>query len=154
MIPKFKTSKVMGQWQTDAETCTKIADYKRTCRNGEYYFILFPKIKWNTDQMRKYFHGPVLKFILGELRKKPYFTTKDQLKDDFKKMFGPKTEKRDLKGDYIPLSTAEYSADEYQDLIKRIDEWCMEKLNTRVPTIEEVAAETLKELNALPEAKE
>lgn len=148
MIPKFKTTRQKGQWETTIEVAEKYAEYKNSCKDGTYYYVLFPEVKWNTEQMRKYLHGPVFDFILAELRKKPYVTTKTQIKKDFKNMFGPKVEKRTLNGvEQEPISTSTYSVDEYHAFINRIDEWCMDKLKVSIPSIEQVAVETLKELN-------
>lgn len=102
--------------------------------------IIRKEIKWDVAQMRKFFHGPVRAFILAELRKVGFITTADQIKDDFKQMFGPKTSRKTLMGKTIeePKSTADYSFDEYLAFLNRIDEWCTENLHCELPPAEMV----------------
>ena len=101
--------------------------------------LIREQINWDTDQMRKYFHGPVRAFILGELRKKPFLTTADQLKRDLKLLFGPKITRVSLSGSIEePKSTADYTFKEYLDFLNRINEWCIEKLGFELPPAEMV----------------
>ncbi len=98
------------------------------------------EIDWDVAQMRKFFHGPVRAFILAELRKVGFVTTADQIKDDFKLMFGPKISHKSLTGKTVekPKSTADYSFDDYLNFLNRINEWSVEKLKCELPPAEQV----------------
>jgi len=102
--------------------------------------IIRKEIKWDVAQMRKFFHGPVRAFILDELRKVGFITTADQIKKDFKQMFGPKTSRKSLTGKTIeePKSMADYTFDEYLAILNSINAWCMENLNCELPPAEMV----------------
>lgn len=133
---KFKYQTVEGEtvgldW---AEFGIALTQYKR----GE--IIIRKEINWDVAQMRKYFHGPVRAFILEELRKKPFLTTVEQLKYDFKLMYGPKFSRVSISGKTIeePKSTADYTFDEYLAFLNRINEWCMENLHCELPPAEQV----------------
>lgn len=102
--------------------------------------IIRKEINWDVAQMRKFFHGPVRAFILEELRKKGFITTADQLKDDFKLMYGPKFSRVSVSGKTIqePKSMADYDFDEYFAILNRIKEWCQVNLQCELPPAEEV----------------
>ena len=102
--------------------------------------LIRKEIDWDVGQMRKFFHGPVRAFILEELRKNAFITTADQLKDDFKQMFGPKVSRKNLEGKMIeePKSTSDYTFDEYLNFLNRINEWCVDKLGYEFPPAEKV----------------
>jgi len=98
------------------------------------------EIDWDVGQMRKFFHGPVRAFILEELRKLGNLTTVDQLKADFKLMYGPKLTRKNLSGQTIeePKSTSDYTFDDYLDFMNSINLWCVQNLGFEFPPAEKV----------------
>ncbi len=102
--------------------------------------LLRKEINWDTDQMRKFFHGPVRKFILEERRKQGNLMTADQLKDDLKQMYGPKVSRKNLSGMMVeePKSTGDYTFDDYVDFLNSINLWCIEELGYEFPPAEKV----------------
>ncbi len=131
------------KFQTVEGTITGIewAEFKQAMVQFERGEILIrEEVEWDTDQMRKYFHGPVRAFILEELRKTGFNTTADQIKFDLKQMYGPKYNRVGLNGKTTtePKSMADYSEKEYCDILNRTDEWCMDKLGCGLPPAESV----------------
>ncbi len=102
--------------------------------------LLRKEISWDTDQMRKFFHGPVRAFILEELRKTGLLMTADQLKDDFKLMYGPKVSRKNLSGQMVeePKSTSDYTFDDYLEFLNSINLWCVQNLGFEYPAAEKV----------------
>ncbi len=102
--------------------------------------LIRKEIDWDTHQMRKYFHGPVRAFVLEELRKTGHLTTADQLKDDFKLMYGPKLSRKNLSGQTVeePKSTGDYTFDDYVNFLNSINLWCVQNLNCELPPAEKV----------------
>ena len=131
------------KFQTVEGTITGIVwdDFKQAMVQFERGEILIrEEVDWDTHQMRKYFHGPVRAFILEELRKTGFNTTADQIKFDFKQMYGPKFNRVGLNGKTMtePKSTADYNEKEYCEFLNRIDEWSMGKLGCGLPPAEKV----------------
>lgn len=107
--------------------------------------IVRKKIDWDTDQMRRYFHGPVLRFIQEQFKGVGYIFSKDQIKENLKMDFGPKMyidetmyEKAFRNSAGVPKSTAEYDFDTYRDLLKDIDAWCIDCFQSGLPEPEQV----------------
>lgn len=139
MNHKFEIDKVKGVWITNEAVAARKRRVLNGVPDGEYEMILRKKIRWDVKQMRNYFHGPVRDFILAELRKEPFITTKTRLKEDLKTMYGPETERMSIGGLIRePKSTSEYTFDEYTSFLNRINEWCIERLGRELPTAEEV----------------
>ena len=139
MIPKFHLKKIQGAWVTEPDMTQRYNDYKATLPDGEYELVLRPKVKWDVAGMRKYLHGPVLEFIRMQCKHKGFITTKDQLKEDFKEMFGKKKEVRTLRGKkLIPDSTSTYDFEDYKKFISDIKDWCKDKLGCDIPDKDEV----------------
>lgn len=137
---KFKYQTVKNVF-VDGDKPFDFAALKESMKQHQRGELLVRKeIEWDTGRMSRYFHGPVRAFILEELRKKPFLTTADQLKDDFKQMFGPKMSRSTLSGKTVsePKSTGDYTFDEYLAFLNRINEWCMENLQCELPPAEEV----------------
>ena len=60
-------------------------------------------------------------------------------KEDFKNMFGEKVEVQTLNGiTHQPKSMSEYSFDDYKQIILDIKNWCMEKLQVKLPSEDEI----------------
>ena len=102
--------------------------------------LIRKEINWDTDQMRKYFHGPVRAFVLDEMRKTGFTTTASQIKYDFKEMFGSRVSRVGLDGKTVEeiKSTGDYTFEEYVDFLNRINEWCIDKLGVGLPPAEKV----------------
>ncbi len=102
--------------------------------------LIRKEISWDTDQMRKFFHGPVRAFILEELRKTGLLMTAGQLKDDFKLMYGPKVSRKNLSGQMVeePKSTSDYTFDDYLEFLNSINLWCVQNLGFEYPPAEKV----------------
>ena len=103
--------------------------------------IIRKKISWDTDQMRKYFHGPVLKFVVEQLKGCGHTYGKDEVKQYLKERFGGKQEvSSSVTGKVfrIPASTAEYDFKKYTDFLNDINAWCIECFLCELPPAEQV----------------
>lgn len=118
----------------------RFAEVKATAKDGKYELVWRPQPRWDTGAMGRFFHGPVRKFVVAQLREKGVVTTEDQVKSDFKQMFGPKEERMRLDGKIVmePKSTADYTYEEYWNVLTRIKEWCQSNLGCELPLQSEV----------------
>ena len=104
----------------------------------EYELIVREKPRWDTDQMRKYFHGPVLKFIQEQFKVLGHIYGKDEIKELLKGLFGSKKVLGIAKGIWVCKSTAEYDFKTYTQFLKDINAWCIECFECELPLAEEV----------------
>jgi hypothetical protein len=138
MIPKFAFTVTNGTILMDDKTKQRRTDYMKTLKDGEYEDVIRPEIKWDTAQMRKYFHL-IMKFIRIECQKQGHVTTEAQLKLDFKEMFGPKVTKKTLLGvQEVPISTTLYDVEIYRQLITDVKAWCEDKMHFGIPDKDEI----------------
>jgi hypothetical protein len=138
MIPKFKMKRELKttQWLDGG----KIKQYADTLPDGEYEVVIYLKPNWDVAQQRKYFHGPVLDFLVKECRGRGYSTTKAQLKLDFKNMYGKHKFRQTLQGaKNEAVSMSDYTKEDYTDLINGISSWLSDKWQTILPAPEDVA---------------
>ncbi len=107
--------------------------------NGNGELIDREEIRWDTDQMRKFFHGPVLEMIEGIERNAGNTDGKAQIKADFKALYGPWVERKIGKKIIQTLkSTGDYTFDEYCKFLKDINAFCMENYQCEIPPAEQV----------------
>ncbi len=112
---------------------------RKSLPDGEWEVLIRKAIKWDTDQMRKYFHGPVLEFVEGCERNQGRSTSKAQIKIELKTLYGPMEEKTiGTKIIQILKSTADYTFDEYCKFLKDINAFCMENYQCEIPPAEQV----------------
>ncbi len=103
--------------------------------DGDYELIIRKAIKWDTDKMRKYFHGPVLAFIQEQFKILGTVFGKDEIKLYLKSAFGPT---KIVFGRNMPMSTAEYDFETYKKFLVDINDWCIECFKCELPPSDEV----------------
>ena len=101
--------------------------------------LLRKKICWNTAQMRKYFHGPVLAFVEAQERGRGLSDGQKVIKRKLKQIYGP-SETRCLADKLITSlkSTGDYTFDEYTKFLNDIDAFCMDNYGCGIPPAEKV----------------
>ena len=106
---------------------------------AEGEILLRKKIEWNTEQMRKYFHGPVRQFVEAQERQRGSSKGLAEIKADFKQIYGPKEDrmigKRIIRAN---KSTGDYTFAEYTKFLNDIDAFCMENYMCGIPPAEQV----------------
>lgn len=137
MIHKFKFTKLSGTIIMADAVRERRSALLRSLGDGDYEILIRPELKWDTDQMRKYFHGPVLKFIVEQFKVLGHIYTRDEIKECMKRLFGPGQFVKEL-NTHIPKSTAEYDFATYTKFLKDINDWCIEVFQFELPTAEEV----------------
>jgi len=105
--------------------------------DGDYDLIQRPQISWDTEQMRKYFHGPVLKFVVEQFRGLGTSVSKSQAKEYLKAEFGPDVSVTGLCV-AVSVSTSEYDFETYKEFLTSINAWCVECFNCELPPAEQV----------------
>ncbi len=101
--------------------------------------LLRKKIEWDVTQMRKYFHGPILKFMEAQERQRGSSKGKEEIKSDLKQIYGPREDRMLGKKVVSGIkSTSEYTFDEYVKFINDIDAFCMENYGCGIPPAEKV----------------
>jgi len=131
MIPKFPVDRIQGQTLWTGELPKPYMD---TLKDGKYYVVIYPVPDWTTDQQRKYFHGPVRDFVMKLFKGNGYVTTKGQIKEDFKCMFGRHKDVQTLQGKKNePVSTSEYTKADYTELLDGINSYIQEKFHQPLP---------------------
>jgi hypothetical protein len=118
----------------------RLALLKGRLKEGvDYEMVIREKPRWDTDAMRKYFHGPVLKFVNEQFKGVGCIYSKDELKSFLKASFGPYQDVPTGKVKiHIPKSTSEYDFKTYTQFLKDIDSWCMDCFGAGLPLAEEV----------------
>ena len=119
------------------------ARFKQVCRglpDGDYELILRPAMNWDTDQMRKYFHGPVLKHFMDGYRNLGINISKPDMKHELKYRYGVAVDKVVATGKYMSelKSTSEYTKDEYKELLKGANLLSIDHLECELPPSEQV----------------
>jgi hypothetical protein len=105
----------------------------------DYELVIREKPRWDTDQMRKYFHGPVLKFIQEQFKVLGYVYGKNEIKEFLKKSFGDKRGSTiNRKTMFFDKSTSEYDFETYTKFLNDINAWCIECFQCELPLAEEV----------------
>ena len=132
---KFKFKKLSGVVIMDDQVRQRRTDLLNSLADGDYEILIRPEIRWDVSQMRKYFHGPVIGFIMNEFKKLGHVYTKDEIKEYLKGSFGPKKE---MQGEWFPKSTSAYDFDTYRDFLKNINDWSISVFGYELPSPEEV----------------
>lgn len=137
---KFSVTIKDGQMTMDAETKARWTKATRQSKDGFYDVLLRPQICWDTDAMRRFFHGPCLKFLVEQFKGLGHVTSKDEAKHWVKSKFGPTKDVKLGVGSTmtVPKSTAEWDFETYKGVLRNLDEWCMNYLNCNLPTAEEI----------------
>lgn len=137
---KFQFSRFLKVTQIDAEVSRRMRSIVGDLPDGDYEWILRPKIRWDTDQQRKYFHGPVLKFLVEQFKTLGHVVSKDEAKQWVKERFGPVREVKLGIGlsTAMPKSTAEWDFETYKGVLSGLDKWCKDYCHCNLPTAEEI----------------
>lgn len=106
--------------------------------DGEYELVMRKQISWDTDQMRKYFHGPALGFIVDQFRKLGTSVSKAQAKEYLKSEFGPDDEVNHPGIPNIPRSMSGYDFETWKLFLTNVNAWCVECFNCELPPAEQV----------------
>lgn len=114
-------------------------------QHPEFEVFIRPKQKWDTGRMNRYFHGPVLAFVVEQFKILGYVFTKDQIKENLKLDFGPKEEislemqQRGFRNSAgIAKSTASYDFKTFTEFLNSINDWCVECFGFELPPSEQV----------------
>lgn len=114
----------------------RFAQVVRGLKDGEYEMVLRKKIKWDTNQMRKYFHKVVLDFVVEQFKQTGNIYSRDEIKQFLKERFGKR--KMVTENWNIPCSTADYDFATYTKFINDINDWCIECFQCELPPAEQV----------------
>ena len=108
--------------------------------DGDYELILRPKTLWNTEQMRKYFHGPVRKHFVDGYRNLGINKTADNVKRDIKDKYGSQEDKKLPNGKIVRelKSTGDYTREDYIELLKGANLLSIDHLECELPPAEMV----------------
>jgi hypothetical protein len=98
----------------------------------EYELVIRLKPKWDVEGMRKYFHGPVRKFVKARFHSDGYHYSVDEVKEYFKYKYG----KKDDKG--VPISTSHYDYEMYCQFLSDIKNWVRVSFKCELPERDEV----------------
>lgn len=134
MNPKFKFIVTNGVVLMDDEVKARRTKYIRTLPDGIYEDIVRAEIKWDTDQMRKYFHGPVLKFVVEQFKVLGYAYGKEDVKHYLKDLCGLRTANKFN----MLKSTSEYDFKTYVKFLNDINAWCITIFECELPPSDEV----------------
>lgn len=130
---KFKMKMVGGE-PVDFD-CIRYMRTKKALPDGDYELIIRKAIKWDTGRMNRYFHGPVLTFIMEQFKTCGTVFGKDEIKQYLKGAFG-KTET--VFGRNMLMSTAGYDFDTYTKFLNDINDWSVECFKCELPPAEQV----------------
>ena len=112
---------------------TKFAMTQATLKEEtEYELVIRLKPKWDVEGMRKYFHGPVRKFIKSRFHSDGNHYSVDEIKEYFKYKYG----KKDALG--VPISTSHYDYEMYVQFLSDIKAWVRENLKAELPERDDV----------------
>jgi len=107
-------------------------------KNGEV--LVRKRIEWDYDQMRKYLHGPVTKFMIEQFKSNCgiVYTNAGMhrwLRDEFL----PGTPK-EIGGKLVPnpVSSESIGRDGYVEWLNNINHWCMDTWQVQLPPPEKV----------------
>jgi len=129
---KFKGKYIGGILQAD----WNFDDLKLTMREYDEFEVIIRKpIDWNVDNMRKFFHGPVIDFLRSQLRNFGIVLTKDECKVWVKEQF---LDRQEQNGISFLRSTAALNRDEYKTLLKDINEFCMDRFGCGLPEADKI----------------
>ncbi len=106
--------------------------------DGDYDLIVRKQISWDVAQMRKYFHGPALGFIVDQFRRLGSSMSKNQIKEYLKSEFGPCSAIAHSSIPPMPDSMADYDFETYKKFLTDVNCWCVECFNCELPPAEEV----------------
>lgn len=106
-------------------------------RDGE--IIIRKKIKWDYDQMRKYLHGPVSKFMIVQFAGQGTAFSMTGMHKWLRDEFLPGIPK-EIGGKLIPqpVSSETIGRDGYVLWLNRINEWAMDNFGCGIPPAEQV----------------
>ena len=101
--------------------------------------IVREPIEWNTEQMRKYFHGPIRKYFVQEWRNLGVNKTVDDVKYELKKQYGARQDKSVTLKDGRTIiveelkSTGRYDKKDYKELLLGANIEAIDKFGRGIP---------------------
>ena len=134
---KFKGQYVGGMLQAD----WNFDDLKMTMRElGSFELVARKPIEWNVDQMRKFVHGPVTKFMIQQHKNRGEVYTIPQMHQKLRDDFLPYEEVKTSTNRIIvrPVSSESIGRDGYKQWLTDINDFCMAELNCELPTADEI----------------
>jgi hypothetical protein len=139
MNHKFQFNKLNGKVQIDEATSKRRTELISSLPDGDYEIIIRKQVKWDVDKMRKYFHGPVLGFIVEQFKITGNIFGKNEVKMMLKGLFGKsKDVKTGVHTTVVPCSASEYTFADYAKFLKDINAWCIECFQCELPPSNEV----------------
>lgn len=109
-----------------------------TSKDGDYEIIFRKKVNWDVEQMRNYFHGPVLDFIQEQFKKARRTYGKKKIKEMLKEEFGSREHiKVGKKRIWDVKSTGDYTHSEYYKFLSDLNTWCIDCFECELPNKDE-----------------
>ena len=140
MIYKFLLTKSNGQ--VTAFDHARYVETRKNLPDGEYEILIKPKSRWDTERMRKYFHGPVLELIEKEERRQGRATSQEQLRSEIKLLYGPWEDvEKGIGGKPLRQlkSMRYYDQNDYKKLLSDVKAFIREHYHCEMPTDEQVS---------------
>lgn len=137
---KFQFKRFNKTTQVEPDVSRRMRSVVDTLPDGDYEWILREKPTWDVDKMRRFLHGPVLKFLVEQFKALGHVISKDEAKHWVKERFGPTKEVKLGAGSTltVPKSTSEWDFETYKGVLKNLNEWCANYMNCELPTAEEI----------------
>jgi hypothetical protein len=108
-------------------------------KDGDYEILVRPKIEWDVEAMRNYFHGPALDFVREMLRKAKRIYSKKKIKEMLKEELGPFEHVMVGKGKIWDVkSTGDYTYEEYKKFLFDLNIWCVDCFGCELPPADEI----------------
>lgn len=106
---------------------------------GEGEMVIRKKIEWDYEQMRKYLHGPVTKFMIQQFAGQGTSFSTTGMHKWLRDEFLPGTPK-EVGGKLIPqpVSSENIGRDGYVLWLNGINEWAMDNFGCGIPPAEQV----------------
>ena len=139
MPAKFQLKRLSSTTQMTDETRARYTNHINTLPDGDYEIIVRKAVKWDVARMRKYFHGPVLGFIVEQFKITGNVFGKTEVKEFLKKEFGQSyiVSMASVSRCFL-RSTSSYTFEDYTKFLNDINAWCIECFGYELPPSDEV----------------
>lgn len=131
-MERFPFKKVLGATLIDPEVSRAMKAGRDALPDGEYEYVCRKVPKWDTDQMRKYFHALCKKFFKPMFKQKGHPYGEREIKEYFKHKYG------DMDDMDMPISTSEYDFDRYHAFLNDIADWTRDNWGEELPLKNEI----------------
>lgn len=129
---KFNVMITAGQMHMDDNVRARMTRVTRGTKDGPHELLLREEVKWDTDQMRKYFHVLCKKFFKPIFKQKGTPYGEREIKAFFKYKYGPVDDMG------VPESTSTYDFKTYTDFISDLNAWSIEHFECELPAHTEI----------------